>query len=155
MKKGFTLMEILITISIFAILAVIATLNLTGSRNGTNLAGTTKQIGALLREAQSDTMSDDRGTVWGVHFDNAAGAPFYALFASSTYSAAAVVGRYPLSAGVTYATSTLPQGSAINIIFAQITGAASASTSIVLYAPGPGGGLSSTISIASSGAVGY
>jgi prepilin-type N-terminal cleavage/methylation domain-containing protein len=153
-KKGFTLMELMVTVTLIVVLVVVATLNLTGSRNKTNLDGTTRQIGALLREAQSNAMNDKQGVGWGIHLDNTGAAPFYALFASSTYATSTIVGRYPLTAGIIYATATLPQGSAINITFTQITGIVSASTSITLYVAGAPS-LSSTISIASSGAVSY
>ena len=154
-KKGFTLIELVITIAIIAVVAIIGTVSLFGAQHKATLTGTVQQIAALLREAQSDSMAGENGTAWGVHFENATTtAPFYALFSSSTYSPQAVVGYYRLPASVGYATSTLPVGAVVNIIFSPITGAASASTSITLYTLGSAA-FSSTISIASSGAVSY
>ena len=69
MQRAFTLLETLITVAIMAVLAVIAVLGLSGSSSKTALDGTTKQIGALLREAQSNSMTQSRGASWGVHLD--------------------------------------------------------------------------------------
>lgn len=153
-KRGFTLVELVITIALFAIIAVVGGVSLFGTQRKSTLTGTVQQIAALLREAQSDAMAGEQGTAWGVHFENAtATAPFYSLFASSTYSPQAIVGGYyRLPASVGYATSSLPAGAAVNITFSPITGTASASTSITLYSLGSAA-FSSTISIASSGAV--
>lgn len=99
-------------------------------------------------------MAQEQGVSWGVHFANATNtAPFYAFMASSTYSTATVVGYYRLPPSISYLTSTLASGAALDVTFSPITGAASASTSIGLFAVGQA--LSSTIRISSSGATSY
>lgn len=148
-------METMIVLAIIAILSTAALTNFFGSRNKADLDGVTQQIAALLREAQSDSMAQSQGVSWGVHLENPTTAtPFYSLFASSTYSTSTVVGYYRLPASVGYLTSTLAQGSAINITFSALNGTASASTTIRLYSRNAAS-LSSTISVASSGAVIY
>ncbi|MGC9599357.1 MAG: prepilin-type N-terminal cleavage/methylation domain-containing protein [Minisyncoccia bacterium] len=156
LRAGFTLIELLVTVALFvALIALLSTANLFGSRNKADLNGATEDIAALLREAQSDSMAQEQGVSWGVHLENAtATTPFYALFASSTYAKSAIVGYYPLPSSVAYVTATLASGAAINITFSQVTGAASVATSVGLYSRGTAS-LSSTISVASSGAVSY
>ncbi len=156
LRAGFTLIEIVITIALLAALIVLLnTANLFGGRNEADFNSATKNIAALLREAQSDSMAQEQSVSWGVHLENAtATTPFYALFASSTYATSAIMGYYPLPSSVAYATATLASGAAIDITFSQITGTASVSTSIGLYSRGTAS-LSSTISVASSGAVSY
>lgn len=153
-SSGFTLVELLIVIGIIAIVAVVNLPNLLGRRNAGDLKNTATQIAILLRQAQSDSMAQEGGMAWGVHFQNATNtAPFYALF-SSVYSSTSTAGRYRLPNTVAYLTSTIPSGSSSDITFSQISGAASASTSVGLYLVSQPS-QQSIISIASSGAVSY
>jgi prepilin-type N-terminal cleavage/methylation domain-containing protein len=155
MKKGFTLIELLVVVALFLILGAVVVVNLAGRRVDTDVVATTKQIATLLRQAQSDSMAQEGGISWGVHFaNNTSGRPTYALFKGS-YSTSTIVGQYLLPTSVAYQTSTLASGAALDIIFSQITGAASASTSIGLYMPNENTAFSSTISIASDGEVSY
>jgi type II secretory pathway pseudopilin PulG len=151
-RRGTTLFEIMVAIGIIAVLGLVVMLNLFGRKSATELDAATKQIVAILREAQSRSVSQADGAAWGVHFENStATAPFYALFRSS-YSSENRVGYYRLPPVVGYATTSIPEGGFKEITFAQITGAASASTSVqILLLSNPA--VSSTIYVASSGAV--
>lgn len=166
MKKGFTLIEILLTLGIIAVIAVVTTLNLAGNRNKTLLTDTARQIGALLREAQSDSMAQSKGASWGVHIDNVSSSvPYYSLFYESSTSGSGgpsyvdvTVGQYALPAGICYATSSVPAGSSLDIVFGQISGIPSASATIALQLMSAGGcvlftGGSSTITRAASGKI--
>lgn len=154
-RSGFTLIELLVTLAIFIILGGVVLVNFAGRRTDTDLVDTTEQIGATLREAQSDAMAQKNGVAWGVHFSNStATAPFYVLF-STSYSSATTAGYYPLPTSVAYNTSTLASGATLDVIFSEVTGGASVSTSIGLYMPKENVAYSSTISVASSGAVSY
>jgi hypothetical protein len=133
----------------------VALSTLYGRRNRAELDAATAQIVALLREAQSRSVVQVSSTNWGVHFENgAATTPFYALFAGPVYATATRAGYYRLPPHVVYVSSTVPVGSAKDITFVQLSGVASASTSVGLYLVG-GSAASSTIRVASSGAVGY
>ena len=122
---GFTLIELLIVIGIIAIIVAAALPNLLNRRNTGDLKNTAAQIGALLRQAQIDSMAQNGGMSWGVHFQNATDtAPFYALFSStsSAYSASGITGHYRLPNTVGYLNATLPLGTSLNIVFSQISG---------------------------------
>jgi prepilin-type N-terminal cleavage/methylation domain-containing protein len=155
-KKGFTLVELIVVIALIIASGAVVFANLAGRRSTTDLTAATQQIGVLLRQAQSDAVEQESDVAWGVHFANPTGtAPFYALFTTS-YSAGTVVGTpYLLPTTVAYTTSTLAAGATLDVIFSPISGASSVSTSIGLYMPGQSAAFSSAISISPSGEISY
>ncbi len=156
MRKGFTLLEILLVLVLILVVGVVAFANLGSRRTDADRVATTQQIGVLLRQAQSDAMAQEGDTAWGVHFFNATTtAPFYALFQTSYGTSTVVGGLYRLPPTVAFTTSTLASGATLDVIFSSITGVASVSTTIGLYMPKESAAFSSTISIASSGSVSF
>ena len=162
MRKAFTLIELVLVLGIMIVIGAIVFATLAGRRSNADLTSVTQRVATLLRQAQSDAVAQQNGAVagssvsWGVHFANTtATAPFYAIFAGSSYSATSTVGYYALPLTVAYQTSTLASGAALDVIFSPITGVAQTSTSIGFYMPKENTAFSSTISIASSGAVSY
>jgi hypothetical protein len=131
---------------------------LLGRRSTADLTSTTSQIGAILREAESRSMAQTQGAAWGVHFGNPTNtAPFYALFYTA-YSSSTTAAYYRLPTTVGYVASSVPQGGSLDVLFSQITGSASVSTTINIYILNPQKNLLSTsslISVASSGAISY
>jgi len=156
MRKGFTLVELIVVLGITIAVGAIVFANLAGKRSTTDLSATTQQVGVLLRQAQSDAMQQESNVAWGVHFANSTGtAPFYALFTTS-YSTGTIVGKiYLLPSTVSYTTSTLAAGATLDVIFSPLSGASSVSTSIGFYMPKQNAAFSSTIFITSSGQVSY
>ena len=153
-RTGFTILELILTLAIIGIFGLVLLPNLFGRRNRNELDQTAQQIAAILREAQSRSVSQASSSAWGVHFENAAEpAPFYALF-RAIYAQETVVTVYRLPARVKYVVSTLAPGATKDITFRQISGLAVASTTIgiaLLQEPGA----SSTVRVSSSGAVTY
>lgn len=155
MRKAFTLVELLVVVGILVAIGAIVFANYSGRKTNTDLISTTQQVATLLRQAQSDSITQDGGVSWGVHFDNTTTiSPFYVIFAG-TYTPGNTKGYYPLPATVAYQTSSIPLGSSVNITFSQITGFPVSSTSIGFYMPFQPASFSSTISIASTGAIIY
>lgn len=155
MKKGFTLIELIVVFGILILLSVVAFASLAGRKTSVDLTSTSQQVATLLRNAESDAMEQEGDVPWGVYFSNATNtSAFYALFTTS-YSTATVVSRYLLPSTVWYQTSTLATGATTSIIFSPVTGFSSASTSIGFYMPKQSASFSSTISISSSGQVTY
>lgn len=156
-SAGFTLIEILVVVSVIAILSTIGLATLFGRRNRAGLESATSQIAATLREAQNRSVARENLASWGVHLDNGTStAPFYALF-YNTYSTSTVLIRQIFSNFVGYATSSIASGASQEITFAQITGLPSASTSIILQLTGGGNAIiaTSAISISSSGLISF
>lgn len=160
MRKAFTLVELIIVVAIIVVMGIVIFANLSSRRTDADLTSTAQEIATVLRQAQTDAMTQTNNTqaadvAWGVHFANAtATTPFYALF-SGSYAASTTTGYYLLPSTVSYQTSTLASGATLDITFSPITGAASVSTSIGLYMPRQSAAYSSTISVASSGEVNY
>ncbi len=153
-RRAFTLIELIIVIGLMVAISLFVFPALFGRRNTADMQNTAQQIASLLRQAQNDSVSGKQGVSWGVHFENGTStAPFYALF-SSAYGATSTVAHYALPPTVGYVTSTLAAGSSLDIIFSQVSGNASASTSVGLYLLSQPSA-QSIISIASSGAVSY
>lgn len=155
-RNAFTLVELLMVLSITILISVIAATSLFGVRNQSSLTNTKDEIGVLLREAQSRSISGIDGAAWGVHFDNTnPNDPFYALF-SGAYSTRTRVVIYPLPPGIIFDPTTLASGATLDIIFAQISGLPSTSTAITLdRAPSGVSSLSATVRINPSGLVSY
>ncbi len=153
--EGFTMIEIMVVVALIVIVGVVSFLALQGRRGTSDLTNTTSRIAALLREAESRAMAQSMSVGWGVHFENGTStAPFYALFSSSTYSAATRESYYALPVTLQYTTSSFASGATKDIVFSQITGAPSASWNVTLSVVG-NAAESSTITIASSGLVSY
>lgn len=154
-RRGFTVIELILVLGIIVILSTVSFVGLSGRKNKTELDGVTKQMVSLLREAQSRAVSQSSSTVWGARFANVTStSPFYALFVGATYSTSTERGHYALPSGIVYATSTLSLGSSTDIVFSQISGAASTSTSIKIYLSSQPSS-SSTITVSSAGAISY
>ena len=155
MKKGFTLAELLVVIAIIIIVLLVIYSNFYKRKGYSELDSTTKQIVALLREAQSNAMAQNKDLEWGVYFENTS-TSFYALFNTTSYSTTTSVKRYFLPSSVRYSPSIIPLGGNLMVYFNKGTGLPSTSTSIVLELYVSGQVLSSsTIRVNSSGLISY
>ncbi len=139
--KGFTLVEVMVVLAIIIVIGTTVTLNLFGNRSQADLTSTTKQIATLLRQAQSDSLAEEQGAAWGVHFDNTSSTqPTYSLFYQIS-NTMVTVGSYALPPDICYATSSVAVGSFQNILFAAASGIPSppSSSSITLELMSGGG----------------
>ena len=154
-REGFTIVEVIVVIGIIAIISTISLISLSGRKGTSQLDGTVRQIGSLIREAQSKSVSQVNGTTWGVVFDNTTTSEaFYGMFRGTSYTATSSVSFYGLPANIVYATSTIPAGSRVSIYFSQVSGMPSAAVTIGLIFQSPSLP-SSTISVNSLGAVSF
>lgn len=85
MKRGFTLIEILIVVAIGAVLLGVGVLSLNGLRSGNTVESEAQQLVAVLRSAQEKSIGQDTGGTasasrWGVYFDVVSQRQSYALF---------------------------------------------------------------------------
>lgn len=150
MKRGFTLIEVLVVIGLVAVIATISTISLLNGRRKADLDTTVKQVASLLREAQSNSASQSKGAQWGVHFDNTnSNAAFYSLFysANGTYASSTSMGQYELPSDICYATSSVAVGSSTDVIFSGISGGTSAAATITFQLMGGGGCATATSSL--------
>lgn len=127
-RKGFTLLELLVTIGIIVVLSAVMFMNNSGKRSSTEFAAATQQVATLLREAQSRTLAGDQnGTTgngfWGVSLVNATTtSPSYSLFYATSTAAlasASVVSRYTLPSAITYTTSSIASGGTLYVYYSS------------------------------------
>jgi len=127
---GFSLLELVIVIAIFAILGTVGFVKLTDYFVRNNLEKDAQKIVFTLKNARDRSISQDRGLQWGVHFENSAsGKGFYELFAGTSYPGQTIL-RNDLNTGVEFLSPSA--SSTLDILFSKVTGLASASTTIVI-----------------------
>ena len=120
--KGFTLLEILIALSILSILVLISVLTLYSRFRGNLLNETSQKIVFYLELAREKSIAQDQGKNWGVYFENPSGADnsFFSLFYGNNYSPANSVEKIYLPKKVEF--SDPADNSSKEIIFQKITG---------------------------------
>lgn len=152
-SPGFTLIEILIVVTIVAIAAVVGIMNLSSYRTYSDLNHASQEIVTFLRDAQSRSVSQESGSRWGVHFENpASGSGFYEMFTGTGYSTTTVVAKAILPSSVKF---DIPaSGSSSTVIFSPVTGLPNASTTIKISTVS-NAAVSSTVTINSNGQIQY
>ena len=136
MRRGFSLIEVMVAVGITAIIAVGAFLVISGRQSNTELQATASEMVSALRTAQQNALSAVSSTAWGVRFDNTtSSAPRFVVFAAPSYTPSAEVTAYPMSKKVQFDPSTIASGTASNVIFGLKTGT-TASTTIMIRAVG-------------------
>ena len=151
MRKGFSLIELLITIGIVAVLGTIGTMNLVNYRSRNILDLQTQEIVATLRDAQSRSISQENGRPWGIHFENpSSDSDYYSLFASSTYNSSDINSTTTLNSAVVFLDPSA--GGSKNVNFSAVTGLPSAADSLAI-ALKANNSVSSTITINAIGQI--
>ncbi len=120
---GFTLIELIIVVSITALLFSMGFLKLLDYRQRQALNLTKQSIVAVLRNAQDRSISQESGVRWGVHFENPTGVAndFYELFSGASYNPSNVVSKNNLDPEIQF--NDPVAGVPKNVIFSPMTGA--------------------------------
>lgn len=110
MKKGFTLVELMVVMGMIAVLISYSVVNLTTIQHTTYLAATVDTFISDLKQQQLKAMVGDtegRGVndYYGISF----GTNDYALFHGSSYSASSSNPVIPLTSGMQFSSVTFPQ----------------------------------------------
>ena len=158
--SAFTLIELIITIGILAILAGIGFINIVNYRQRQDLSFAGQEIIEVLRNAQNRSLSQEAtstagsGGRWGVYFENPTGAgnDFYDLFKGTSYAGGTVVSKSVLPSNTQFEEPA--NGSSSTIIFSPITGLPNASATIkisLISSPTS----SSTITVGANGNIGF
>lgn len=120
MKKGLTLIEILVALAILMLLLGITFMNLSGSNLETEVSNAAEDLSGVLREAQSQSMAVVNGKAHGVHFDQNEQTAI--LFEGEQFLPNHPLNRrLSLSSQVQYSLIELT-GGGDNIIFEKLTG---------------------------------
>ncbi|MDP3015144.1 MAG: prepilin-type N-terminal cleavage/methylation domain-containing protein [bacterium] len=154
MTKGFTFIELLIVISITAILATVGAMNLIGYRQERDLNFAVQEIITVLRNSQDRSIAQEEGSRWGIYFNNPTGDSndFYELFKGTSYAGGIVASKIALRSNIQFDTPT--SNSSSTVIFAPITGLPSASITIKISLIGKPTS-SSTIIINTNGEISF
>lgn len=119
--KGFTLLEIIITLGIATILLGIPFFYYWGTLRTDMLLGITREVISKVYESKTDTIAGksldgQNATSFGVHFEQG----YYVKFAGTSYNPTASTNEQSdLPPGIIFSQISLPQG---NIMFAPLTG---------------------------------
>ncbi len=152
-RSGFTLVELLISITIMVILAGVSFINVVNYKNRQEITSNVQEIVTVLRSAQDRSLSQEGGSRWGIHFENPAEAmDFYELFRGISYSSGIVVSRSVLSSDIQF--DSPAAGSSSTVIFSPITGLPDAVINIKISLMGSPS-VSSTITVSSNGKISY
>jgi len=123
---GFSLVEIVVTISILVFIASLGLSELFPLRDSLQIARTTEDVRSLLFEARSETLAGEDATVHGVHFETG----MVALFAGETYVAPGNKELF-FPPTVEIANITLSGGGA-DVVFKKLTGETEQDGSVVV-----------------------
>lgn len=126
-QTGITLIELIISITIISIMVILATSGFNSFRESAQLNEAQSVILGTLRDAKSRTLSGEKNTQYGVHFETNR----IVLFAGSSYdsgSSSNEVYNLPSLARI----SSINLGGSSDVIFARLTGSASANGTITI-----------------------
>jgi len=126
-KFGLTLIELLVSIAVIAVVVILTTSGFNSFREFSQLNEAHSAILSALRDARSRTLSGNKNTQYGVHFETNQ----VVLFSGSSYSSGA-------SSNEPYAMPSLAKifsinlGDSSDVIFTRLIGFSSASGTIVV-----------------------
>lgn len=130
-SNGFSLIELVMVITITLAIGSFGVANYLNFRNRQQLDMTVREIGAVLRDAQGNAVSQQFGDSWGVRFENPAeGNDSYAMFVGLSYAAASTTRRAILPSAARF--SDPATGSAKDVIFAKATGLPAAAATVAI-----------------------
>lgn len=120
--KGFTLIEILVVISIIGLIVGISVPQLADFARRQKLTEAARQIATTLRDSESRSLSSVGGANWGVHFLK--GQSSFELFSSPAlnYSVATQKFPHPLSSDVVISDLSLSLRDQANVISTVLNG---------------------------------
>lgn len=119
-KKGFTLIEILISVGVIVLLAAGALLSFSKSRSTQNLSTSSQDVLSILRLAQSKSLAGEDNVSWGVSFP-AVNPNQYILFRGTSFAASTFQETYTVARGIEIANVALTGGGR-DVVFNRLTG---------------------------------
>ncbi len=116
-RKGFTLLELLISVGILALIGTLSLVSFINSRNIRDLVTSGQNILSVLREAQSRTLAREDNSVWGTRLEQNR----FILFRGSSFAASTSTQTYNLPSGIEIVNINL-SGGGQEITFGRLDG---------------------------------
>ena len=118
MKKGISLLEIIIVAAVASILSAMALYSLSSYRDNELLRGDTERVLSLLSDARARTLASRGGSSYGVHLEDTKAV----LFRGASYSAGAIDNEISLLNSGTRIYPISLEGGGSEVAFARLTG---------------------------------
>src|SRR3989344_9266077 len=115
--KGFTLIEILVVITIAVILFAIVVSGFSGLRQSSDLTLAVDDSISFLQDARAKTLSSENNSVYGVHFETSQ----FVLFVGNTYNPADSSNKVRTLPSTIETNSILLSGVGDDVIFKRLT----------------------------------
>lgn len=132
MRRGYTLIEVMVVLGLTAVIGSMAVSNLPLLFRSTQLLeDTTNTLVAHLTNTQQKSVSQTDGAKWGVHLDaTTAGRHFYQIFYGDSYAAGTVIETVNIYPDIDFINPV--EGQTDNIIFERVTGVPALTHGIIL-----------------------
>lgn len=130
--RGFTLIEILVTIGILLILASTAFLGIGPLQRQSDLQNTSQEMVNILRLAQNRTLASEGQSQYGVYFDDTASPHRYTLFKGSSYVSRDVAADEIFFIPESVIISSMSVGGGKEVVFDRIVGTTNQSGQVLL-----------------------
>ncbi|MCC2630348.1 MAG: seg [Candidatus Paceibacter sp.] len=131
-KRGFTLVEILITIGIMLVMVGIIFASFNQFRASQGLEKDTETIVEILQQARAQTLSSKNATAYGVHFASTT----VTMFTGSSYSVSDPNNQVFSLISIDTIFSLSLTGGGTDVVFQRLTGETSQSGTITLTSQG-------------------
>jgi len=116
--KGFTILEIIISLTIFLILAIIVVSSFSSFRNNQELTNAVQETINLLNLARSKTLSSEGSSQYGVHFESSR----IVLFKGVSFSESNPDNNVAVFSSLIEISAINLNGGGNNLVFQRLTG---------------------------------
>lgn len=129
LNEGFSLIELLLTLAIMAVLGAVGAVNLSAFSQERALLSQGEKVVVVIRDVQDRAVAEESASAWGIKItNNASGSDQYETFYGASYAAGTVDDIFYLPTGLALAAPAA--GSNTEIVFAKGTGAPNATATI-------------------------
>jgi len=139
MKKGFSLVELIVVVGIIAVLATIGVSDYLNTRNRKHLESTAEVLVRELNFTMTRSRAQEDGYQWWIHLDNPAGDNDFYTVCYGTYTASAA--SCTLEGGTEFKRTSLGEGIEFtnpgpgvtkDVVFAKATGLSTATAPVTI-----------------------
>lgn len=130
-RAGISLMEIIVVIGIFAVLAASVSFFPAGFFREKSLGDDAVKIAFTLRSARNRAVAQESGSKWGVHFvNNASGGDYYQVFKGDAFASGTIVERINLNESVQFVSPA--SAASIDVLFEKMSGLPPGASTIII-----------------------